>query len=108
MVSDPASADEYLRLFHERLRTSGFGFEVTQHSPCPFCAAADWMVCRILDVEDRMRGGAITCSECGRTGRFLVERTAAGLQFEFVQTGGPDPAPWLEPKPRRLSPEEST
>jgi hypothetical protein len=43
-----------------------------------------------------------TCSECGRSGRSLVQRDASGVRFEFVQTGGDDPPEWLRPAPRRL------
>lgn len=108
-MSEPRDLEEYTRLFNERTEVTGVGFEVTQHMACPFCAHPDFMLLQpaagILDdkptVADVM-AEEHTCSNCGRSGKSLVERSAGGMRFEFVQTGGPPAPSWLIPAPRRV------
>lgn len=98
----PTTADEYLKRFHNNQRITGFGIgNVYQHCPCPFCAAPDWLVFEILDTETSMSKDT-RCKECGRSAKALVQRAPGGIQFEFVQTGGPDQPDWLTPPMRRV------
>lgn len=100
-MADPATLEEYQRLFVERTRYEGNGFDTTAISPCPFCCAAEHMRVRVLDSEAAFEKGA-SCVECGRSWRAVMDRSTGGLSFEIVQTGGPDPAPYLPPM-RRLA-----
>lgn len=101
-MAEPASSEEYLARFHANQRTSGFGITgTTVHMPCPFCAAADWLVTPVIDTEENMQRDT-TCSECGRSSLAIVRRSHHGVEFEFVQTGGADPPEWLTPKMRRV------
>lgn len=97
----PTTREEYEARFFRHAGTEGFGVEgVTQHFPCPFCAAADWYVVKLL--EFGQDSPELTCEECGRSGRLLFVRDATGASMEMVQTGGDDPPEWLDPPPRRL------
>ena len=101
-MTEPASAQEYTQRFHANQRITGFGIDgVRMHVPCPFCAAPDWLVHGILETETAMQRDTI-CQECGRSARALMQRDARGVQFEFVQTGGPDQPDWLTPHMRRV------
>lgn len=102
-MAQPTNAEDYRKRFHENEKISGFGVgNVFVHMPCAFCAAPDFLVYEILDVERAIAEGG-TCKECGRSMRAIVTRTAdRGVSFEFVQTGGPDAPPWLQPAIRRV------
>ncbi len=102
-MSQPTSMEEYVARFGRNQATTGYGIEgVTQHCPCPFCAAADWLVFRVLDTKEALRKGA-TCRECGRSARAHYRVDLPGhVEFEMVQTGGPDQPEWLQPKMRRV------
>lgn len=45
----PQSLDEYNHRYSQNFRVTGFGLDVTNHFPCPFCAAPDWYVVKLLD-----------------------------------------------------------
>lgn len=100
----PASMAEYIGRFKCNSKVTGYGIEgVTMHTPCPFCAARNFSVFRVIDTEEKIQCDR-SCIECGRSARCIIE-TKAGVQtLELVQTGGDDPPVWLEPKPRRLVP----
>lgn len=106
-MTEPVSMDAYVERFMANQRASGFGFDVTQHFPCPFCAAADWFVVKIADFAPPQEPGTYrspetTCGECGRSGQFVSTRDSnGGVTAEMVQTGGDDPPDWLQPAPRR-------
>lgn len=99
--SDPNNLKEYEAKFRENASVRGYGMEVTQHFPCPFCANPDWLVMPIIEFPPESERD-ITCEACGRTARMLSSRTGEGMKMELVQTGGEDPPAWLEPAPRRL------
>ena len=100
---EPKNAAEYLALFQSNQHIKGFGIgNVHIHMPCPFCAAADFLVYEILQCEVAMGKGA-TCRQCGRGAKTIYTRTPGSLSFEIVQTEGPDQPEWLKPKMRRLS-----
>jgi hypothetical protein len=102
MNQPPRNKDEYLHRFTLNQKMSGFGIkEAAAHAPCPFCAAPDFMVFKIINTENSMEKGG-TCSECGRSAKAILQRTPAGIAFEIVQTGGDDPPEWLTPKMRRM------
>lgn len=96
-MTQPTTREEYDRRFAENSRLEGFGIgNVTQHMPCPFCAAPDFMVHKILDVEAVMSKGAV-CTECGRGLRAIFHRTPESVSFELVQTVGEDAPSYLPP-----------
>lgn len=109
-MSDPATKDQYTALFHANTRFSGHGLDTAMHTPCPWCAAPDYMVVHSFagivpgddrpTLHDEMRT-ATTCSNCGRTGKWLIDSNDAGVAAEFVQLGGDDPPKYLPPM-RRL------
>ncbi len=110
MTAPPRDAAEYQARFHANSQVGGYGLEVHQHMPCPFCAAPGWATWYIAgelagkpSLDDQMRAES-TCSECGRSGKAIVIRDAHGVSAEFVQTGGDDPPTWLTPPPRRVTP----
>jgi hypothetical protein len=97
-VSSPINMMQYLTRFKKNERISGFGIEkATVHMPCPFCAATDFLVYRIIDVHEALAKGA-TCKECKRSlGADQVGREGC-VTVSFYQSGGPDQPEWLEPK----------
>jgi hypothetical protein len=99
-VSDPATKEEYERLFAENYHIEGFGIgNVYLHCPCPFCSAPENIVYEMLQVEEAMSKGAI-CKECDRGWKAVFNRDRGSLSFEIIQTGGSDPPSYL-PKMRR-------
>lgn len=100
-MAEPESAKEYIQRFAENQKIEGMGIgNVHVHMPCPFCAAADFVVYELLDTEEALEKGG-ECKECGRAARAIVTRHSGGVQFEMVQTKGPDQPEWLVPKMRR-------
>lgn len=100
----PRSMDEYRERFMASHKSSGEGFTLNVHMPCPFCATPDWLVMRVLETEVRLAEGA-TCGRCGRSARAIVKGGSAedeGMSFEMVQTGGADCPEWLVPPMRRV------
>ncbi len=92
----PKTREEYEERFAATHRIEGRGIEgVTFHTPCPACAAPDFLVHRLLDVETAWEAGA-TCEECGRGFRAEIARTNfGGRRFSLVQWRG-DPSPaWI-------------
>jgi len=100
-MSTPTTMAEFTQRFARNQYMDGFGLETTMHVPCPFCGAIGFACYRVLDVEAAMARGS-TCTECGRSAKALFDRTADGVAFELVQTGGPDQPEWLTPKMRRV------
>jgi hypothetical protein len=94
--------EEYSAKVMANMAVTGWGIGVTNHTPCPFCAEPDWLVFRVIDTEEAIKRDT-TCQHCGRSAKALVQRDAGGVSFEFVQTGGADPPPWLTPAPRRVA-----
>ncbi len=79
----------------------------TVHVPCPWCAAADFVVIDVhpgeyaRDLIDGL-GAHHTCVECRRGGRFLITHAnpATGTyHYEVAQTLGDPPPAWLLPSP---------
>jgi len=101
MNGTPRSHEEYLARFAANQHYFGFGLETGLSMPCPFCAAADFLASRILEVEQKLEVGA-TCRECARSAKAIFTREPGITRFEIVQTGGPDQPDWLLPKMRRV------
>jgi hypothetical protein len=98
---EPKSREEWEKRFHENQKISGFGLATTMHMPCPFCAAPDFAVYRIIDTEEALVDGAV-CKECDRGAAIVFHvNTPSNKQFEMVQTSGPDQPVWLDPPMRR-------
>lgn len=97
--ADPENFETYNALMCQRATVSGFGIDgVTQHFPCPFCAAEDWLVVKLIDfAQDHEE----TCSACGRSARLVYSKTPDSSSMQVVQTGGDDPPEWLVPAPPR-------
>lgn len=99
----PQSLDEYNHRYSQNFRVTGFGLDVTNHFPCPFCAAPDWYVVRLLDFGRDSPN--LTCRHCGRSGQLqYAELVGGGSHMRFVQTGGDDAPEWLTPAPQREAP----
>jgi len=103
-LGSPTTKEEYEQRFHENTHASGFGFEnVQQHTPCPFCAAPEWLVVKLIELETQSSKETI-CQECGRGAKTIYTREPGGVtRFEIVQTRGGDAPPWL-PTIRRVEP----
>jgi hypothetical protein len=99
----PTNLAEYFERFAKNQKITGQGIgNVWMHIPCPFCAAADFMVYEIMDSENALRTGA-KCKECERALGIGVQPVLhngveVGKSFVFAQTGGPDQPEWLKPQ----------
>jgi bacterioferritin-associated ferredoxin len=100
-MTEPTSLSEYLERFERNQVIDGWGLAVRVHLPCPFCAAPDFLVYRMTEVEAAMTHGAM-CAACGRSAKALIIRAEGELSLEVVQTSGPDQPVWMVPKMRRL------
>jgi hypothetical protein len=90
----PETHDEYILLFHAHQRLSGRGFDTTVHMPCPFCAAADWNVYRVVDARDALAGERF-CAGCKRTTLGTVTKIHDEVHYEMVLLEGDDPPAWM-------------
>ncbi len=101
-MTEPTDFKEFCNKAAANSSVSGFGMNTTQHMPCPGCAEPDWKLIKIAQAEKDMTQES-TCKHCGRSFKVIVDHPAAGAtNFEFVQTGGPDVADWMQPKIRRI------
>lgn len=93
--------DEYNKRFVESQKITGRGLDVTMHLPCPFCACPDFMVYKILEMEQVCKNEAI-CVECGRGAKMLFTYSGGhAIGLEVVQTRGEEQPDFL-PKIRRV------
>ena len=91
--------EDYEKRFGENYRIEGFGLDVTIHSPCPFCAAPDFMDYKILDVRQALQEEHV-CAECGRGMKGTVaDAVHDEVTVQVHQTQGEDPPPFI-PIPR--------
>ena len=106
----PASYAEYMQRLAENSQISGRYLDTAMHMPCPFCAAPDFLVYKIIETQQLLAKGAV-CKECGRGAKVIFSQHVTpgpglyenpGCSFEFVQTCGPDQPEWLEAKMRRV------
>jgi hypothetical protein len=98
-MGTPQNYQEYLWRFHQNQRVSGYGLDTTTHIPCPFCAAPDFKVFKVLAAEQAMDQSS-TCDECERTLSTVVVKSEDGhsTSISLYQTGGPEQPDWLSPK----------
>ena len=102
-MAEPQNAAEYIERFAQNQKIDGYGVgNIHIHMPCPFCAAPDFLVYELLDTESALEKGG-SCQECKRAAHAEIVRQKGGVQFEMVQTAGPDQPEWLVPKMRRIS-----
>lgn len=100
----PTSLDEYNLRYKANTRIEGTGADTRTVLPCPFCAAADWLVYPVTAAMDNYQKiqEPRKCGHCGRTARLIIKQNEGSVEQELVQTDGPEPPDWLEPKPRRI------
>lgn len=98
-MADPKTKAEFESLYHSNARVSGYGALVTQHLPCPFCAAPDWLDVPIaklaLEGSQKVFGTPRTCVECKRTAKVLVAETASMTSMRLLLIEGDEPAEYL-------------
>lgn len=100
-MAQPQSKQEYEQRFAENMSLSGYGLDVTQHMPCPFCAAPAFVTYRIMEMTDVLSKGA-ECKECGRAMKIIFETDGQLTVMRMVQTKGDAPPPWVVPMERRF------
>lgn len=98
---------EYENRFHANQNITGHGLETTCHMPCPFCAAPDFMIYRVLEVNEAIQKGAV-CKECKRGMKGIVTETRHGSSTEIVQTEGDEEYHAWAPAMRRVDSDNST
>jgi len=91
--------EAYEKKFAENQKITGYGMDVTIHMPCPFCAAAEWMVFKILEQEE-VSSREHVCSACSRGAKMIYKHKEEGISFEVVQTRGDDGPDFLPPMRR--------
>ena len=103
MHSDPKTKAEFDARYDENACIRGEGMETEISLPCPFCAAPDFVVFRMLDAEMIAKLEKV-CSGCQRGVVLEVKpiKKNTGVRWEFVQTCGEDPPAYL-PEMRRAS-----
>jgi len=99
---EPVDPVEYLALYNANVRFFGLGYMTSMSVPCPFCAAPDFMIYKVLEVQKKMEEGA-TCGCCRRSARAVFSDTPTGKRFEIFQTAGPAAPEWLQPKLRWIT-----
>ena len=99
-MSAPSTMAEFERRYLENYEVTDYGIDAANHFPCPFCAAKDWYVVRIVDFAQT--SPSMTCAECGRSGQLLYSEQNGETRMEIVQTGGEDPPDWCYPPIRRI------
>lgn len=89
--------EEFTAKYQGNEKITGFGLgNVQMHTPCPFCAEADFLTYLIHEVETAMEKGAV-CTHCKRGARAVFSRVPGGVRFELVQTEGPELPAWCPP-----------
>jgi len=86
--------EEYELKFQQNYHLSGYGLDTTAHMPCPFCAEPDFMVYKIMEIQEEMRKEHI-CKACGRGTIGVITPVAGGAKMEIVQTQGDDPPDYV-------------
>lgn len=91
----PQSIDDYNKRFMANQKISGGGIgNVHMSMPCPFCAAPDFWVYELLEMEEVVKKPA-TCQECGRSAVMLFTYGPGPSKLmELVQVSGDDPPEW--------------
>jgi hypothetical protein len=85
---------EYEKRFSDNQQITGRGLDTTMHMPCPFCAAPEFWVYKIMEMQKVVREGAV-CKECGRGMKAIEIKVNGGFGLEFIQTQGDPPPPYV-------------
>lgn len=102
---EPTSYREFIERFQANQRIEGEDYgRALVSSPCPFCAAPNFMKYTPLTAEYVMQLDH-RCIECGRSAKCIITYHFQGKNIEVVQTGGPDQPVWLVPTIRRVDPD---
>ncbi len=99
-MSNPQNYLDYKARHAKNVKITGTGLNTTMSEPCPFCAAPDFWVYRVIDVVQVITQEHV-CEHCARGARVIVTRTPTSVHFVVEQTQGPDQPDWLIPKLRR-------
>ncbi len=99
-MAEPMSPEDFQARYAIAYLVTGSGPIRTTHLPCPFCAAADWMVYSEAETKSAMTRDH-ACQACGRSARYEIGLDDDGVTAELVQTAGPDAPGWMIP-PRRI------
>ncbi len=100
-MSECKSFDDYKAKFTANQAIMGFGLDVGMSVPSPFCAEPHFIDHLIVDTRQAYQAGAV-CKSCGRGARGIFsDLPGGGVQCEFLQTRGAEPAPRL-PRMRRV------
>lgn len=91
---EPTSKEQYDERTARNVEVVGFGFDVATVFPCPFCAAKGWKTVKVMDMEKAF-AEPTKCGACERSCHVQMAKTAFSTSMRFVQTDGPDPAPWV-------------
>lgn len=95
-LAEPRTQAEFERRYHASAQMDGVGIAGTMmHVPCPFCAAPDWIVHKLVDTQRAYRKGAV-CNQCLRSAHAVCDSVQGYTSLRMVQTGGADPAPWVD------------
>jgi predicted RNA-binding Zn-ribbon protein involved in translation (DUF1610 family) len=93
--------EEFERKYKANHLITGYESDVKVHAPCPFCAAPEFLVWRVLECREVLAAGGV-CPECGRGCKAIFRDTfGGGVEMEFVQTSG-EPSPDYLPPIRRV------
>lgn len=99
LIAEPVDYEEYEARCAANSKITGYGMEVAQHLPCPFCAAPGWVTMVIVRLSES-HNKDLPCQACGRSAMLVVESTGSSTRLELVQTGGNDPPVWMKTPPR--------
>jgi hypothetical protein len=91
--------EELERRFKENYRIEGFGLDMTIHSPCPFCGAADFLTYKFWKFSQELTKETV-CRDCGRGLLGIIKRAQGSIILEVEQTRGDDAPPYI-PIPKR-------
>lgn len=102
----PDSWRAFMARFNANQAITGTGIHNMRiRTPCPFCAAPDFLAFKITDVRAAMQQPT-TCKECQRSCKAVFNIYGRTVDFELVQTAGPEQASWAKSRMRRVQPDE--
>lgn len=95
-MTEPVTKQEYDAKYVANSEMGGLGEETFMVFPCPACAEPGWKTQKLVDSKVEMQKESV-CNSCGRGFRAILNvDTEDEVQFQIVQTAGPDiTAPWL-------------
>jgi hypothetical protein len=97
----PETYRAFMTRFNENQEIWGTGINnMRMRTPCPFCAAPNFLTFKLTDVRKAMQVPT-TCSECKRGCKAVFNIYGRSVDFELVQTSGPDQPFWAKTRMRR-------